>query len=126
LLASVAAATAAAAAEEEEEEEVEEGVWTLLQLLLLQLLLQVVGRMILRARLSGCCRVSIAARERLLTLLKLLLLLGVSKDKARFLPLLLMVLSRGKVEEEDDSRGEGTSKLLSSEVKEPASVMSSS
>ena len=92
----------------------------------MQLLLQVVGRMILRARLSGCCRVSIVARERLLTLLKLLLLLGVSKDKARFLPLLLMVLSRGKVEEEGDSRGESTSKLLSSEVKEPASVMSSS
>jgi len=71
------------------------------------------------------------ARERLLTLVKLLLLLGVSKNKARFFPLLLfkpvlMVLNRGKEEEEEDSRGEGTSKLLSSEFREPASVMSSS
>jgi len=50
LLASV---TAPAAAAEEEEDE---GVW-----MLLLLLLQVVGRMMLRARLSGCCRVSIEA-----------------------------------------------------------------
>ena len=75
------------------------------------------------------------AKEMLLTLVKLLLLLllllGVSKDKARFFPLLLfkpvlMVLSKGMEEEEEDSRGEGTSKLLSSEVREPASVISSS